>query len=156
MFYIPQSQTPKVKRIQRSLHYQLKHEHMPKEREGTVEEQQQHLQSVFIGKNVLICIDGKAHELRTVLIFVLSYDSSKDCWDQAHYRCFDVIDKQTASMILVSTRISGLISSNACVEVKLSLMSVQVRWHLSHFARIALTTQTNCRKVLKCLPQHQD
>ena len=104
----------------------MRHEHLPKEKEGTAEEQQQYLQSVFIGKNVLICIDGKAHELRTVLIFVLSYDSSKDCWDQAHYRCFDVIDKQTASMILVSTRISGLISSNACVEVKLSLMSVQV------------------------------
>ena len=128
LFNIPQSQKPKVKRLQRRLHYQLKHEHMPKEKEGTAEEQQQYLQSVFIGKNVLICIDGKY--IQTTYRsdpFVLSYDSSKDCWDQAHYRCFDVIDKQTASMILVSTRISGLISSNACVEVKLSLMSVQVR-----------------------------
>ena len=82
----------------------------------------------------------RAHELRTVLIFVLSYDSSKDCWDQAHYRCFDVIDKQTASMILVSTRISGLVSSNACVEVKLSLMSVQVSMHVMMNYLIATKT----------------
>ena len=33
-------------------------------------------------------------------------------------------------MLLVSTRIAGLISSDACTEVKLSLMSVQVSMHV--------------------------
>ena len=124
----------------------MKHEHLPKEKEGTAEEQQQYLQSVFIGKNVLICVDGKY--IRTTYRsdpFVLSCHSSKDCWDQAHYRCFDVIDKQTAAMILVSTRISGLISSNACVEVKLSLMSVQVS-----MALITLDRVTDKRIVGEC------
>lgn len=53
-----------------------------------------------------------------------------DCWDREHHHCFDIIDKQTNSMLLVSTRISGLISSDACTEVKLSLMSVQVSMHV--------------------------
>ena len=38
---------------------------------------------------------------------------------------FDIIDKATNSRCLVSTRIRGLVSSNACTEVKLGLMSTQ-------------------------------
>jgi hypothetical protein len=73
LFYIPQSQKPKVKRLQRRLHYQLKHEHMPKEKEGSAEEQQQYLQSVFISKNALICIDGKYIIQTPVLILLFCH-----------------------------------------------------------------------------------
>ena len=50
-----------------------------------------------------------------------------DCWDQEHHKLLNVIDKETASMMLVSTRIAGLISSDACTQVKLSLMSTKVQ-----------------------------
>ena len=50
-----------------------------------------------------------------------------DCWDQEHHKLLNVIDKETVSMMLVSTRIAGLISSDACTQVKLSLMSTKVR-----------------------------
>ena len=38
---------------------------------------------------------------------------------------FDVTDKETDSRCLISTRIHGLVSSTACTEVKLGLMSTQ-------------------------------
>ena len=80
---------------------------------------------MFIGKTILICIDGKStNTIQHLTTLPL------DCWDREHHHCFDVIDKQTNSMLLVSTRISGLISNNACTEVKLSLMSVQVSMHV--------------------------
>ena len=55
-----QSQKPKIKRLQRKLHFQLLQEHLPTGKEGTAEEQLQFLRSVFIGKTILICIDGKS------------------------------------------------------------------------------------------------
>ena len=45
--------------------------------------------------------------------------------DQDHYKMFDIIDKASDARCLVSTRIHGLVASNACSEVKLGLMSTQ-------------------------------
>jgi hypothetical protein len=47
-----------------------------------------------------------------------------DCWDRAYFKALDVIDRQSGSMLLLSTRIGGLIGASASAEVKLTLMSV--------------------------------
>ena len=47
-----------------------------------------------------------------------------DCWDRAHFKALDVIDRQSGSMVLLSTRVGGLIGTGASTEVKLTLMSI--------------------------------
>jgi len=47
-----------------------------------------------------------------------------DCWDRAHLKAFDVIDRQSGAMLLLSTRVGGLIGTGASTEVKLTLMSI--------------------------------
>jgi hypothetical protein len=47
-----------------------------------------------------------------------------DCWDRAHFKAFDVIDRQSGAMLLLSTRVGGLIGTGASTEVKLTLMSI--------------------------------
>ena len=48
-----------------------------------------------------------------------------DCWSVETFKAFDIIDRETCSRILLSTRIAGLVSSNACTEVKLSVMTTR-------------------------------
>jgi hypothetical protein len=45
-----------------------------------------------------------------------------DCWDAEHCRYLDVVDSTTSSKVLVSSRISGLLSGST--EIKLALMSI--------------------------------
>jgi hypothetical protein len=45
-----------------------------------------------------------------------------DCWDVEHCKYLNVVDPTTGSKILVSSRISGLLSGST--EVKLSIMTV--------------------------------
>ena len=47
-------------------------------------------------------------------------------WDSEHLRFLEVVDSQTCSRTLVSSRIQGLVKGG--VEVKLSLMSTAVRF----------------------------
>jgi hypothetical protein len=57
MAWIGLSHRPKIERLQRRLHFQLTGQHMPKDKEGSSEEQIQYLQNQFEKKNILVIID---------------------------------------------------------------------------------------------------
>ena len=55
--FIGLSQRPKIERLQRRLHFQLSGQQMPKDKEGSSEEQLQYLQSMFEKKQIIVIID---------------------------------------------------------------------------------------------------
>ena len=45
------------------------------------------------------------------------------CWDAEHFHMLNIVDTKTASKVLVSSRISGLVKNST--EVKLALMTTE-------------------------------
>ena len=100
MLLCVQSQKPKLRALQRHLFFQLKTEQMPKDKQGSAEEQLQHLVNICANKNLLIIIDECVYESHfTYLCPKLIVFCS--CWDAAHHKLLDVTDKQTESRILL-------------------------------------------------------
>jgi hypothetical protein len=53
------SQKPKLRALQRRLHFQLLREHLPKKKQGSAQDQHQYLTGELKTKVVLIVLDGK-------------------------------------------------------------------------------------------------
>jgi hypothetical protein len=123
------SQKPKLRGLQRRLHFQILKDQFPKGKQGSAQEQHQYLMDALATKTVLIVLDGNTFLHDSIVnvivnVIVLSPHYPIDCWDSMHHKLLDVIDKQTSSMLLLSTRISGLLAGSACTQVQLSLMTM--------------------------------
>jgi hypothetical protein len=57
MAWLGLSQQPKIEKLQQRLHFQLSGQHMPKDKQGSSDEQLQYLRMVFAKKNILIIMD---------------------------------------------------------------------------------------------------
>jgi hypothetical protein len=100
--WIAMSQKPKIRHLQRRMHFQLLREHLPKDKHGLEGEQHLYIAQALKNSTILIVIDGR-DDLSTNSHFDWQ-NSFADCWDVEHHKYFDVIDKNTESRMLLTTR----------------------------------------------------
>jgi hypothetical protein len=134
--------------LQRRLYLQLLKDSMPKKSEGSLPGQHAALTDALSGKTMLLAIDG-----RDDLFNKLNFDWRHflaDCWDVEHCKYIDVVDPSAGSKILVSSRISGLLSGST--EIKLSLLSISESVEmLSHAAGLdSAELSASLVEVAKC------
>ena len=99
--WIGLSQKANVLLLQKRLFLHLTEQHLGQKL--STEQQYEALQKVAMGKNLLVVLD--------------------DCWHTEHFKMLNIVDVETSSRILVSSRISGLIKNST--EVKLALMTTE-------------------------------
>ena len=96
-------QQPAVMEQQKQLFFQLVGRTMQVQDDATVESQLQQLQAACIGKHWLVVLD--------------------DVWHLKHEKQLSCIDSSSASKLLVTTRIRGLLQASGCTEVSLNLLA---------------------------------
>jgi hypothetical protein len=99
--WVSVGQQPSILEMQRVLYHQIVGEPMAVKDGATVASQLSDLQAACIGKRWLIVLD--------------------DVWDKGHELSLNCVDPESASKLLVTTRIRGLIGG--CEEVSLNLLS---------------------------------
>jgi hypothetical protein len=100
--WVSVGQQPSIPEMQRMLYHQLVGEHMAVKDGATAASQLADLQAACIGKRWLVVLD--------------------DVWDKGHEQALNCVDPDSASKLLVTTRIRGLIAG--CEEVSLNLLSL--------------------------------
>jgi hypothetical protein len=102
--WVNMSQKPDLLQLQSRLYQQLHMDgdKMPKQADS-VQSRLDFLCRACVGRVVLICLD--------------------DVWDSAHERCFACIDTETASRLLITTRIKGILQG--ATQVELGLLGLQ-------------------------------
>ena len=97
--WIGLSQKANVLLLQKRLFLHLTEQHLGQNL--SIDQQYKTLQKEAVGKNLLVVLD--------------------DCWHAEHFKMLNIVDVDTTSRVLVSSRISGLIKNST--EVKLALMT---------------------------------
>ena len=93
--WIPLGQAPVIDKLQSLALQQLNGHILPAD--STPEERKELLRRGFVGKCVLLCLD--------------------DCWESEHEEFFNFLDATTTSRVMISTRVRGILSDAAAVEV---------------------------------------
>jgi hypothetical protein len=99
--WISVGQAPAIMEMQRSLFFQLTQERLLAKAGDTAETLLHDLQEACKGKHWLVVLD--------------------DVWDKVHEKVLNCVDQDSASRLLVTTRIRGLLQG--CDEVSLNLLS---------------------------------
>jgi hypothetical protein len=119
------SQKPDLLQLQKRLYQQIHvgNQKMPQNADS-VQSQLTELARLCVGRVVLICLDDMVRFLFLDLgTYSLTTLLCCHQWDSSHEQCFACIDTKTASRLLVTTRIKGMLQD--ATEVELELLGLQ-------------------------------
>jgi hypothetical protein len=118
--WLPLGQTPVVEKLQRLCVMQLTGKQLPVDFVSlSDEEKSEMMRQHFVGRNVLLCLDGASLAAPSLTAPSLTAPSpAADLWDDAHETYLNFVDPSTASRVVISTRVRGLLRGAASVELK--------------------------------------
>ena len=88
---------------------------------GSLEQQHGAIVDAVRGKTILVVRFSESTTRQILIKCTCIHQTIDDCWSAEHFNGLDVVDVSTESRVLVSSRISGLLSGT---EVRLSLFTV--------------------------------